>query len=314
MAAFNERRYLRGAVESILAQSFTDFELMIVDDGSTDDCLDTIADIDDPRIVVHRQPNQGKAVALNHVLDHASGEFICLQDADDLAGPERLATQVAALDAHPEAAASFCRHELIVGDRHVAPRYRGADTEECARLIGKGINPGMDPTIMFRREQTKHLRFDPELRIGHGEDHLLRIGEEFPVLVVDGCHYSYRIHSGNMSKGKGDDILRYHHIVRGRAAERRGDEPNFGRGDSRMLRPEPMAGVTGHVIASTVELVALGRRWEALRTGLRHLHGIWRYPNSWLPLAYALLPGFVLGRQRPDYALMRAGRGRLVER
>ncbi|MDG2113214.1 MAG: glycosyltransferase family A protein [Actinomycetota bacterium] len=312
MAAYNERQYLRGAVESILAQSFADFELLIVDDGSTDDCLATIGDLDDPRIVVHRQPNQGKAVALNHVLDHARGEFICLQDADDLAGPERLATQVAALDAHPEAAASFCRHELIVDGRHVAPRYRGADVDECARLIARGVNPGMDPTIMFHRERTAHIRFDPELRIGHGEDHLLRIGEEFPVLVVDGCHYSYRIHSGNMSKGKGDDILRYHHIVRGRAAERRGDETNFGPGDKRMLRPEPMAGVTGYVTASNVELVALGRRGEALRVGVRHLKGIWRYPNSWLPLAYALLPSFVLERKRPDFALIRAARGRLL--
>lgn len=77
-----------------------------------------------------------------------------------------------------------------------------------------------------------------------------------------------------------------------------------------MLRPERMAGVTGHVIASSVELTALGRRREAITTGLGHVRGIWKYPNSWLPLVYALTPAFVLRRRRPDFALMSAERGR----
>ena len=310
MPVFNEREHLRNAVDSILDQSVTDFEILIVDDGSTDGCLDTIADIDDDRIVVHRQENQGKAVALNYMLDHARGEYICLQDADDMSHPERLEAQVGALDSHPAVAAAFCRHELIVDGRHTAPRVRGADEDECAAMIRRRANPGMDPTIMFRREMTAHLRFDPELRIGHGEDHLLRMGEEFPMVVVDGCHYAYRIHDGNMSKGKGSEILDYHREVRGRAAKRMGQHHRFGSEIDRLARPEPTAGVTGHVTASVVELVALGRRREAVGTALRHLKGIWRYANSWLPLVYSLLPGAVLARRRADYSIVAGNRAR----
>ena len=301
LAAFNERQYLRGAVESVLAQTFPDFELFIVDDGSTDGCLDTLADLDDPRIRIHRQENQGKATAINYILDHALGDYVCLQDGDDESNPRRLEAQVAALDAHPELGAVFCRHELIVEGHRRAPRYRGAGPEECADVIRRVGNPGLDPTIMFRREATAHLRFDPELRIGEGEDNLLRIGEEFPMMVVGGCHYGYRIHSGNASKGAGADVVRYSSEKRARAFARRGETPVPLKNSRRISRPEHMTTVTGHVAASSVELVALRRRREALSSGLRHLRGIWRYWDSWLPLLYALTPRPILKRRRPDY-------------
>lgn len=308
MAAYNERAHLRAAVESVLAQSFGDFELFIVDDGSTDDCLETIADLDDPRIRVHRQANQGKAVALNHILDHGRGEFICLHDGDDLAPPSRLGTQVAALDADPELAAVFCRHELLLDGRVMAPRFRGLDRDESAAQIERFGNPGMDPTIMFRRERTAHIRYEPALEIGQGEDHLLRIGEEFPVAVVDGCHYTYRIHSGSRSQAAGDRGIRFREQVVRRACERRGLV--FDPAMVPPRRPRRTAGVTGHVIASTVELTALGRRRQAISTAVRHLRGIWRYPESWTPLIYSFLPGPVLARRRADYVEMVADRAR----
>ncbi len=307
LAVHNERRHLRAAVESVLAQSFTDFELVVVDDGSSDSCLDTIADITDERLVVLRQANQGKSVALNTVLDAARGEYVCLQDGDDLSYPERLATQVAALDAQPELGAVFCRHALLVDDRATAPRVRGADPEECAAMVQRGANPALDPTIMFRRSATSHLRFDPELRIGQGVDHILRIGEQFPLAVVDGCHYGYRVHEGNRSKGKAEEVDRYYEILRRKAAERRGT-PLPPRPPTR-VRPQPTAGVTGDVIVSSVELAAMGKRREAVVNAARHLRGIWRYPNSWLPLVYALTPAALLKRNSADYAATFAALG-----
>ncbi len=304
MAVYNERRHLREAVESVLGQTFTDFELVNVDDGSTDGCLDTIADIDDPRLVVLQQDNQGKSVALNRILDVARGEYVCLQDGDDIAYPERLATQVGPLDTDPELGAVFCRHALLVAGRRTAPRYRGADADECARAIARGANPAHDPTIMFRREETSHIRFDPELRIGQGVDHILQIGEEFPMKIVDGCHYGYRVHEGNQSKGKADQISHYYGIVRDKAAARRGEElaPPTRAADA--WRPEPTATVTSDVVASTVELASLGRRREAAASAVRHLRGIWRYPNSWLPLVYSVTPAALLKRKRPEYRAM----------
>jgi glycosyltransferase involved in cell wall biosynthesis len=297
---YNERTHLRRAVESVLAQTFGDFELIVVDDGSTDGSLDTIADLDDPRIRRFRQENGGKAAALNRALDAARGEFFCLQDADDEANPGRLSAQVAAMRADPELGGVFCRHELIVDGRRRSPRVRPADREECARAIERMSNPALDPTIMVRLSLTRDQRFAEDLRVGEGEDHLLRVGERHPMVVVAGCHYAYRVHEGNGSKSSGERTLRYRQEVLRRASQRRGIPPAQVRRPEQYQRVDRAAHVTGHVVASTLELRALGRQRQAIGDAAAHLRGAWRYPSTWLPLLYAVVPTPVLRWRRPD--------------
>lgn len=308
MAAYNEREHLRAAVESVLGQTFSDFELVVVDDGSVDGCIDTLAGIDDPRLRIRRQPNRGKAAAMNRIVAEARGEYMCIQDADDLANPDRLATQVAALDADPELGAVFCRHELIVDGERRSPRYFPADRATCAAAVARMRNPAHDPTIMFRLEETGRLEFAEELRIGEVEDYLLRIGEQHPMIVVAGCHYAYRLHEGNLSKADGERTLAFRREVLRRACERRGQPVVDVRRPGYVSRQGRAANVTGHVVSSTVELRALGRRRRAVRDAVAHLRGTWRHANSWLPLAYSVVPGVLLARLRPDYPALVAGR------
>lgn len=299
-AAYNARATVGSAIRSVLAQTRDDFELIVVDDGSTDGSLDTIADLDDPRIRRFRQENGGKASALNRALDAARGEFFCLQDADDEANPERLAAQVAAMRADPELGGVFCRHELIVDGCRRSPRFRPADREECARAIERMANPALDPTIMVRLSLTRDLRFAEELRVGEGEDHLLRVGERHPMVVAAGCHYAYRVHEGNGSKSSGERTLRYRQEVLRRAAQRRGIPPADVRRPRQYQRVDRAAHVTGHVVASTLELRVLGRRRQAISDAIAHLQGAWRYPSTWLPLLYAVVPTPFLRWKRPD--------------
>ncbi len=308
MAVFNERNYIREAVDSILRQTLVDLELLVVDDGSTDGCIDELASIDDPRLIVHRQSNQGKATALNWVLDNARGDYIAIQDGDDTSYPQRLALQAAALDADGKLGAVFCRHDLIIENQRCYPRFRGADPEECDRRIQRGALPGIDPTIMFRREATAAIRFDPELTIGHGEDHLIAIGEKFGLLVIDGCHYSYRVHAENMSRQSRGDNARYAQMVADRASARRGRTA---------WRPDPSTDRTSSVVASyvvdsSVELVAVGRRREAVAGSLRFLRRNMRSASAWLALAYASSPGSILRRLRPDFGVMVDDRARYM--
>src|SRR5262245_39958720 len=105
MPAYNGERFVVEAVRSILAQTFRDFELIVVDDGSTDRTAELVAaeQSRDPRVVVHRQPsNQGFRIALNAGCALARGELIARMDADDVSLPERFERQVAFLRAHPE--------------------------------------------------------------------------------------------------------------------------------------------------------------------------------------------------------------------
>ena len=105
MSVFNEERFLAAAIESILGQTFRDFELLIVDDASTDRSRAIAASYTDPRIrLVHNPTNLGLTASLNRGLSMIRSDYVARLDGNDLSFPDRLAKQVAWLDAHPEVA------------------------------------------------------------------------------------------------------------------------------------------------------------------------------------------------------------------
>jgi len=107
MTVYNERPdWIRRAVESVLNQTFTDFEFIVIDDGSTAE--DTVAELGsldargDARVRLIHQANTGLTRALNRGLEMAKGEFLCRHDSDDWSDLSRFEKQVAFLDAHPD--------------------------------------------------------------------------------------------------------------------------------------------------------------------------------------------------------------------
>jgi glycosyltransferase involved in cell wall biosynthesis len=105
MPTYNGERFLRPAIESILAQTFTAFELIVIDDGSTDATPQILASFHDPRIVLLANPrNLGIAASTNRGLAAARGEFIALHDHDDISLPHRFQTQLDFLNSHPDIA------------------------------------------------------------------------------------------------------------------------------------------------------------------------------------------------------------------
>ena len=114
MASYNHAPFIRTAVESVLNQSFSDWELVITDDGSTDGTLKAIENIRDKRIHVERFPeNRTACVALNHCIRRARGEFIAVLNSDDAWRPEKLARQLAVMTEQPKTAAVFTLAEMI---------------------------------------------------------------------------------------------------------------------------------------------------------------------------------------------------------
>lgn len=110
---YNTGRYLGEAIESVLVQTFQDFEIIIIDDGSTDDTAGVAAAHSDPRIRYFYQENLGLAAARNTGLRHARGGYVSFLDADDLFSPDKLTAQVAYLDQHPEAGLVVGGHRRI---------------------------------------------------------------------------------------------------------------------------------------------------------------------------------------------------------
>ena len=139
MPVFNGRRYLAKAIASVLAQTFADFELIVVDDGSTDRTPEILARFaeNDARIRIVSRPNTGIVGALNDAIAVARGEFLARMDADDLCEPERFAKQVEYLRAHPDCVIHGTQILRIdPGDLPIGPETQLLDHEAIlARLL-----------------------------------------------------------------------------------------------------------------------------------------------------------------------------------
>lgn len=152
MSVYNGERHLREAVESILSQSFTDFEFIIVDDGSTDGTWDILSGYNDPRIVLLRnEQNIGLTRSLNRGLAVARGGYIARMDADDVSLPERLAIQVAFLDEHPDVGLVGSPPFVIDAQGNTRPGWLVPldDVEIKWRLLFN--NAFVHSSVMFRR-------------------------------------------------------------------------------------------------------------------------------------------------------------------
>lgn len=174
MPAYNAAAYLAAAVESLLGQSFGDFELIVVDDGSTDATDEVLAGIRDPRVVVHRQPeNRGLVAALNLALVMARGRYIARQDADDLSLPQRLAAQVEELDRRADLVLLGTAYQVIDSDCEVTACHRppASDTEIRWQMLFH--NAFAHSSVMIRRSalEAGGLRYE-ESRVP-AEDYFL---------------------------------------------------------------------------------------------------------------------------------------------
>lgn len=149
MTVYNGRKLLPEAIESILAQSHRDFELLIINDGSTDDSLALLHTYTDPRIrIIDQQPNRGIHHTLNRGLREARGRYVAIMDQDDIATPRRLECLYARMEAQPDLV--LCGSAIETFGDHPVPswvRYFEPDALKVALLFE---NPICHPSVMLR--------------------------------------------------------------------------------------------------------------------------------------------------------------------
>jgi glycosyltransferase involved in cell wall biosynthesis len=151
--AYNVGRFVREAVDSALAQTFRDIEVIVVDDGSTDGSLEALCDLHHPRLRVIREGHAGSAAARNAGLRLASGEMVAFLDADDRWAPQNLERQSAFLESHPEVDMTF-GHSLVVDE---AGRSLGFKSSSCAGPVSlsqllRTNEIGNGSCLLLRRE------------------------------------------------------------------------------------------------------------------------------------------------------------------
>jgi glycosyltransferase involved in cell wall biosynthesis len=209
MAIHNEERFLAEAVDSVLAQSFTDFELIISDDGSTDGTpaiARSLAERDPARIrVLRSEQNQGKPFALNRALVLSTGEYVAWLDGDDVMLPEKLRRQVATLDGEP--AAAGCCHDAEMFDafngRIIGLFSRVANG---SRLRSGGVEMWFDPTYrmlpsatMIRGSLIPPGGFDERLTYTNDWLFDIEVFRHGPCIAIDEPLVRYRRHDENLS-------------------------------------------------------------------------------------------------------------------
>ncbi|MBI1920674.1 MAG: glycosyltransferase [Geobacter sp.] len=173
MPVYNGERFLREAIDSILAQSFTDFELLIINDGSTDGSAGIIESYGDPRIrLVHNERNLGLVATLNRGIDLARGEYLARMDADDVSLPERLERQVTYLDAHPGVGVCAVRVALIGSEGEARGEWdmdrQTTSWQEIRACLPKS-NCIAHPGVMARKDLLARYRYRAEQL--HAEDY-----------------------------------------------------------------------------------------------------------------------------------------------
>jgi len=173
MSVYNGERYLKESIESILNQTFSDFEFIIVDDGSQDSTAMILRDYRDPRMVLlSNEVNIGLTRSLNRGLAVVRGTFIARQDADDVSLPNRIEKQVAFLKAHPAIGilGSCCR--LIDGEGRRLWLYRVPAYDLNIRWKSLLENPFAHPSVMMRRDilTENGLTYDETLQVAQDYD------------------------------------------------------------------------------------------------------------------------------------------------
>ena len=227
MSVFNDERFVVQAIESILAQDFVDFELVIVDDGSTDQTSGILRDFAarDRRILVHRQTNAGTTAAANRGLSLAKGELVARLDSDDVSFPYRLREQVEYLSAHPDVGLIGGGSEiidtegLVIGVRNIVAR------DPMSVLHHRCIYQQSD--VMFRRELVLRLGgYREKFRNAQDYDLWLRISESAGIAKTQRVYGQWRLNGGGYTLSRMGEQKREVVVIKAMAARRRHGQPD----------------------------------------------------------------------------------------
>ncbi len=209
MPVYNGAAFLGDAIGSVLAQTFADFELLVVDDASSDESADVIASYRDPRIRFERNArNLGQTATLNRALELARGRYVARLDQDDVSLPLRLERQVELLDRRPEVDVVGTWGFLIdAGGRRVgAMRRRVRDRGNFLGALAVGECPFWHPSVVFRRDAIRALGgYDPSFAPADDVDLWTRLAlRGGQGVVLPEVHCLYRLHRRQQSTTAAD--------------------------------------------------------------------------------------------------------------
>jgi glycosyltransferase involved in cell wall biosynthesis len=214
LPVYNSARYLQVAVDSILSQSFENFELLALDGGSSDGSLSILRKLaaQDRRIQILSRDNCGLVLSLNEMIEIAGGRYLARMDSDDICRPTRFAKQVDYLNSHPECVAVGSRSLFI--DPQGMPicehlNELAHDEIDSAHMSGAGTRI-CHPSVMMRREAVIQVgRYDETYRYTEDLDLFLRLAEIGKLANLAEVLIEYRHHLASLCYTKVDEVKEY---------------------------------------------------------------------------------------------------------
>jgi len=263
MSVFNGEKYLSEVIDSVLNQSFRDFEFVIVDDGSTDATADILSKylLRDGRIRVLREGKKGRAASLNLGISLANGKYVANTDADDLAMPGRLEEQVAFMERNPEVGVLGCAFELITDSGDVIDIIRHPLEDSQIRSAMLRYDPICHSSAIMRKDVVLasggyRSTFEPS----EDYDLWLRMSERSRLANLRNVLVRYRLHANQLSVRK-LELQTLCVLAISAAAEQRRDGSSDPLADIQEITPE--------VVES------LGVTQQKIHTAFVEAHGWW---------------------------------------
>ena len=200
MSVYNGAEFLQEAIDSILTQTFSDFEFLIIDDGSTDDSVQIIESYTDDRIkLIRNTQNIGLTKSLNRGISLASGKYIVRMDADDVSLPHRIKKLVSYMNENDHVA--VCGSWLVtIGENNRVWKSYSEDSEIKTQMLF--YNSIFHPTVIIRKSclEEENILYDETLKTAQDYDMWVRIGMKAELGNIQEVLLKHRIHSGSIGR------------------------------------------------------------------------------------------------------------------
>lgn len=315
MPAYNAAPFIRAAIDSVLSQTYQDLELIILNDGSTDDTRAIVKSYYDPRIRLVNKSNSGVASTLNLGLELAKGELMWRHDADDVSLPEKLERQVTFLENHPEFVLCATQIAFMTERGKIAwekrqPKSTWLGTGEFREVRFEDFSP-FSPvthgTTLFRRSILEHVpTYREEFITSEDIDMWLRMLEHGKLAVLNQCLSLHRLSSASATAVHGWKNEFYRELAKEFYRARMSGQPDSLALTGKILEPaapvvsQPNTTSSGKLFRKdllnfhyTVCLDAKDSR-ELMRIIRLALRDGWRLQQTYRSLVFPLLPKFLI--------------------
>ncbi len=202
MSVYNDEKYIRESLDSLLQQTLGDFEVIIIDDCSNDRTAELVEEYHEDRFhFIRNKENKGLTYNLNQAIAYASGTYIARMDGDDICLPERFEKQVEYLENHRNLMLISCRAQMF-GEENLISRIQGSPQELKAMML---IRPVLaHPGFMMRGELVRDfgMRYDETFRSAQDYDFAVRTAERFDIGITKEVLLKYRVHKKQISSSR----------------------------------------------------------------------------------------------------------------